>query len=107
MNIKEIRKQYPQYGDMSDQEVADGLHTKFYADMPRPEFYAKVGLAESPPEPAEPSPTFNGKNVNSPGCNLIFIPVDASTSPNNIKSFPTLAAVVPFDASTPVCFIYT
>ena len=53
MNIKEIRKQYPQYGDMSDQEVADGLHTKFYADMPRPEFYAKVGLAESPPAPAD------------------------------------------------------
>ena len=29
MNIQDIRKQYPQYNDLSDQELAVGLHSKF------------------------------------------------------------------------------
>lgn len=48
--IAEIRAKYPQYGDMSDQQIADALHAKFYSDMPRQEFDAKIGLtAEAPP----------------------------------------------------------
>ena len=42
--IAEIRKQYPQYNDLSDTEFADGLHSKFYSDMDKNDFYAKVGL---------------------------------------------------------------
>lgn len=42
--IAEVRAQYPQYSDMSDAALADALHSKFYADIPKPEFYAKVGL---------------------------------------------------------------
>ena len=45
--IAEIRAQYPQYADMPDAALADALHSKFYADMPRAEFNAKVGLAPS------------------------------------------------------------
>jgi len=52
--IAEIRSQYPQYQDLSDQQLADALHAKFYADMPREEFDAKVGLA-----PATTDPGFN------------------------------------------------
>lgn len=49
-SIAEIRAKYPQYGDMSDQQIADALHAKFYGDMPRAEFDAKIGLtAEAPP----------------------------------------------------------
>jgi hypothetical protein len=49
-SIAEIRAQYPQYNDMSDQQIADALHAKFYSDMPRQEFDAKIGLtAEAPP----------------------------------------------------------
>jgi hypothetical protein len=49
-SIAEIRAKYPQYNDMSDQQMADALHTKFYSDMPRQEFDAKIGLtAEAPP----------------------------------------------------------
>lgn len=48
--LAEIRSQYPQYQDMSDQQLADGLYNKFYSDMPRDEFDAKVGV--TPPSEA-------------------------------------------------------
>lgn len=43
--LAEIRSQYPQYSDMSDEALANALHQKFYADMPREEFNQKVGFA--------------------------------------------------------------
>lgn len=43
--IADIRRQYPQYHDLSDDQLATALHQKFYADMPEPEFRAKIGLA--------------------------------------------------------------
>ena len=49
MNISEIRKKYPQYSDLSDQQVADGLHKKFYSDIPINEFYGKIGLTQAQP----------------------------------------------------------
>jgi hypothetical protein len=48
--IAEIRTKYPQYSDMSDAALADALHKKFYADIPRADFDARVGL-----KPAAPS----------------------------------------------------
>lgn len=44
MKISEIRQQYPQYDGLSDKQLADALHAKFYPDMPLPDFYARVGL---------------------------------------------------------------
>lgn len=56
--IAEIRAQYPQYQDLSDQQIADALHSKFYSDIPRSEFDAKIGLAPAstdlPPAGAKP-----------------------------------------------------
>lgn len=50
--IAEVRQQYPDYADMSDNALADALHSKFYSDMPKDAFYSKVGLgttkAQSP-----------------------------------------------------------
>ena len=43
--IAEIRAQFPQYADMPDAALADALHKKFYADLPKAEFDAKIGLA--------------------------------------------------------------
>jgi len=43
-SLQEIRQQYPQYQDMPDAALADALHKKFYADMPRAEFDAKIGF---------------------------------------------------------------
>jgi hypothetical protein len=42
--IAEIRQKYPQYSDMPDAALADALHGKFYSDMPKTDFYAKIGL---------------------------------------------------------------
>ena len=50
MNIAEIRQKYPQYNDLSDTELAQGLHKKFYADMDFGEFSNKIGLNQ-PTEP--------------------------------------------------------
>ena len=44
-SLAEVRQQYPQYQDLSDQQLADGLYKKFYSDLPRAAFDAKVGLA--------------------------------------------------------------
>lgn len=53
-SISEIRAKYPQYNDMSDQQIADALHAKFYSDMPRQEFDAKIGLTAEPPPLMKP-----------------------------------------------------
>ena len=45
MDINTIREKYPQYGDLSDKQLADGLHSKFYSDIPQEEFYKKIGFA--------------------------------------------------------------
>ena len=42
--LAEIRAQYPQYADMPDTDLADALHKKFYADIPRADFDVKIGL---------------------------------------------------------------
>lgn len=47
--IAEIRAKYPQYADMPDAALAEALHKKFYADMPKDEFNAKIGLKPSTP----------------------------------------------------------
>lgn len=48
--LPEIRQQYPQYQDMSDGALADAMYLKFYSDMPRPQFDAKIGLAPQQPD---------------------------------------------------------
>lgn len=41
--IPEIRAKFPQYNDMSDDDLAEGLHKKYYSDMPFGEFAGKIG----------------------------------------------------------------
>jgi hypothetical protein len=45
-SFDEVRAQYPQYNDIPDIQLADALHQKFYADIPKQDFYQKVGLAK-------------------------------------------------------------
>lgn len=54
--LAEIRAAHPEYGDMSDQQLADGLHGKFYADMPKDEFYKKLGVTVATPVAASEAP---------------------------------------------------
>lgn len=53
--LADIRAQHPEYNDLSDDALAKGLHSKFYADMPEDEFKAKIGLGTEPSvSPAAP-----------------------------------------------------
>jgi hypothetical protein len=42
--LAEFRTKYPQYNDMPDVELADSLHQKFYADIPRPQFFQQLDI---------------------------------------------------------------
>lgn len=42
--LAEIRQQYPQYNDLSDTQLADSFHSKFYSDIPKEKFYAQLGM---------------------------------------------------------------
>jgi hypothetical protein len=44
ITIAQVREKYPQYSDLSDTQLADALHAKFYSDMDKGQFYAKIGL---------------------------------------------------------------
>jgi hypothetical protein len=44
MTLKEIRNNYPQYDNKSDEELADAIHGKFYSNLPKEKVYAKLGL---------------------------------------------------------------
>ena len=52
MDITAFREQYPQYNSMSDQDLADTLHQKYYSDIPKDQFYSSFGVA--PPQPQQP-----------------------------------------------------
>jgi hypothetical protein len=43
--LAEFRAQYPQYDSVPDVALADSLHEKFYAKMPKMEFYKTIGLS--------------------------------------------------------------
>lgn len=55
--ISEIRQQYPQYQDLSDEQIAQGLHKKFYSDMDFGDFSQRIGLQPAAPvaAPAQPA----------------------------------------------------
>jgi hypothetical protein len=42
--LADIRKQYPQYADISDEQLAKGFHQKFYSDIPFTEFSSQIGF---------------------------------------------------------------
>jgi hypothetical protein len=43
--LAEFRAQYPQYDSVPDVTLADSLHQKFYASMPKMDFYKTIGLS--------------------------------------------------------------
>jgi len=65
MNLSELRQKYPDYNDMSDQEFADAFHGKFYSDIPKEEFYSKIGFSNTAPveKPKEIGPTKKAWNA--------------------------------------------
>lgn len=45
MDIKQIREKFPDYADLSDEQLVKGLHAKFYSDIPYEDFARKVGVS--------------------------------------------------------------
>ncbi|MFA6204457.1 MAG: hypothetical protein WC710_14865 [Gallionella sp.] len=60
--IAEVRQKYPQYADMSDDNLAQALHKKYYADIPYDDFAGKIGINAAPKPAAEPD-TFLGMDT--------------------------------------------
>jgi hypothetical protein len=48
--MQEVRQKYPQYNDLSDEQLAGALHKKYYSDIPYEQFAAKIGLAAADTE---------------------------------------------------------
>ena len=53
--LQDFREQYPQYEDLSDQELADALYQARYADLDRADFDSRMGIEPPPPPPPEPT----------------------------------------------------
>jgi len=61
--LVEFRAQNPAYNDMPDAALADALHSKFYADIPKPQFYKQLGLVGADIPGAEKTTTLPPKPV--------------------------------------------
>lgn len=48
LTVADVRAKYPQYHDMSDGDLVNALHAKFYSDMPIGDFQKKVGFSGEP-----------------------------------------------------------
>lgn len=40
MDLQTFRAEYPEYNDMSDQELAERLHASLFSDIPKEHFFA-------------------------------------------------------------------
>lgn len=61
--IAEVREKFPQYSDMSDAALADALHKKFYSDIPKADFFSRIGLTAPAQYGADQIP---GQRVQAP-----------------------------------------
>jgi beta-phosphoglucomutase-like phosphatase (HAD superfamily) len=82
--LSDIRAKYPEYNYLSDPELADALHKKFYADVPRADFDKRVGLQ------AATEPVSAGEMVSdvakSAGIGLVQGGLGLATLPGNIEA---------------------
>ncbi len=63
-SLQEFRQQYPQYNDMSDQQLSDSLYKKHYSDIPREQFNSKLGIKSETPSVSLSKG--QGPNIDSP-----------------------------------------
>jgi hypothetical protein len=49
--MAEVRAKFPQYNDMSDGDLAQALHKRYYSDLPFDQFAGKIGLAAADADP--------------------------------------------------------
>lgn len=53
--LQEFREQYPQYDHLSDDELADALHRRYYSEMPVEQYRQALGLKPLPKPPPPPT----------------------------------------------------
>ncbi len=53
--LADFRRQYPQYDDMSDVELAEALHKKYYSDLPKEQVFNRLGITPPQGTPAPAS----------------------------------------------------
>lgn len=46
MDLSDVRARFPQYDNLTDKQLADALHAKFYSDIPKADFYERIGLTK-------------------------------------------------------------
>lgn len=49
-SLADIRAKFPQYEDLSDKQLANGLHAKYYSDLDQADFYQRIGFDVSSPD---------------------------------------------------------
>lgn len=85
-SLSEIRSKYPEYGYLSDPELADAMHKKFYADMPREEFDKRVGLTAPQQQPEMSAGEVAGDVAKSAGIGLVQGGIGMATLPGNLEA---------------------
>lgn len=97
--LADFRAKHPEYNDMPDAALADALYRKFYSDMPRADFDAKMGsgqpkvdpsaLASLPASdlPTPGNPTFDPNRPQTP--NYSF-GMSQSANPNPLPAIATV-----------------
>ncbi|ANS02951.1 hypothetical protein [uncultured Mediterranean phage uvDeep-CGR0-AD1-C123] len=56
MKFSEIRNKYSEYDHLSDQQLADALHKKFYPQLSKPDFFKRIGFKSSTQKPIASEP---------------------------------------------------
>lgn len=80
--LADIRAKYPgAYDDMDDEALASALHLKFYSDMPRDEFDAKIGL-----QPAAKEVDMLSDVIKSGGIGVVQGGIGLATLPGNVEA---------------------
>jgi len=54
--LADFRRQYPQYDDMNDVELADALHKKYYSDIPKADVFKRLEVKTPAAVAAAPAP---------------------------------------------------
>jgi len=98
MDIKEVRKKFPQYNDLSDTQLADALHAKFYSDIPKDDFYGRIGLTQ----PKPPVAPVASAPVTAPAAAFVDAPMFATEPTTGLVEGADYSSTDPFmSAITP------
>lgn len=85
-SLADIRTKYPEYGYLSDGELADAMHKKFYSDMPREEFNKRVGIGAAQQQPDMSVGEVAGDVAKSAGIGLVQGGIGLATLPGNVEA---------------------